>query len=60
MWLSKKDSNGNKFYINAFTGRKERPLRISGKHKSKLPNYVFASFRNPQPIGVNRSEKLIK
>lgn len=59
MILKKKDIYGKTYYVSAFTGKKVRIPRVTGKSENKIPNGVFGRFIIPQVRGRNRVADII-
>ena len=60
MIIKKTDIYGNQYYADAFSGKKVRLMRVTGKHRGKIPNGVFGRFIIPQIRGDNKVSNIIK
>ena len=60
MIVKQTDVNGNTFYANILTREVYKPIRVRGKHRVKMPDYVYRNYRKPQQRGNNKAEDIIK
>lgn len=47
MLLAKKRANGEKYYVNAFTGKEVKLQRVAPNKAGKIPNGIYGRFIKP-------------
>jgi hypothetical protein len=52
--IKQTDKDGKTFYVDNATGKPVRLTRITGRAQTKMPDYVFRTFRKPAPTVLDR------